>query len=269
MQHDIEHLVRQSIRGDEEALEQALLSVKDLIYNLSLRMLLFPEDAEDATQEILIRVVSRLSTFKGQSKFTTWVYRVASNYLLDVKGKKSREFAMDFQDYATFIDSGQSDEVRTARNHGELLLLEEEVKVSCTQGLLLCLDTSHRLVYILGDVLELSSEEGARVLSITPDNFRQQLARSRKKVRNFLQKKCGLVDSKNPCRCIRKIDFLAEQKLVKPSSLRFATLKQRSIDLLRAMTELQKETVIHRSNPDFDAPEIISQKIKKIVSHVR
>ena len=130
MSIDLERLVERSIQGDKTALEQLLSGIKGLVYNLSLKMLLFPEDSEDATQEILIRVVTRLNSFKGQSKFTTWVYRVASNYLITTKGKKSQEFNHDFQSYSTFIDTGQSTEVTTVTNQGEQLLLEEEVKVS-------------------------------------------------------------------------------------------------------------------------------------------
>ena len=103
-------------------------------------MLLFPEDAKDATQEILIRIVTRLSTYRCESQFKTWVYRIATNYLLNVKGKKSRVFAMPFEEYAQLIDQGQSNLVTYTQNEGELSLLEEEVKISCTQGLLLCLN---------------------------------------------------------------------------------------------------------------------------------
>lgn len=267
MKQDLEDLVEQAIAGDKPALEQVLLGVKDLVYNLSVKMLLFPEDAEDATQEILIKLMTRLSTFKGQSQFTTWVYRVASNYLLTVKGKKSGEFAMDFGDYADFIDSGQSDSVATATNEGELVMLEEEVKVSCTQGLLLCLDPSHRMTYLLGDILDFSSKEGARVLAVTPETFRQQLSRARKKIRNFLQQKCGLVNPSNPCRCHRKIDFLANQGLVNAATPRFARFKERSIELMQTISDLEKETAIYRSNPDFEAPESISKNLKNLLSN--
>ncbi len=269
MSQDIETMVVRATSGDEKALEHVLLHVKDLVYNLSLKMLLFPEDAEDATQEILIKLVTRLSTFKGQSQFTTWVYRVASNYLLTVKGKHARNFAMSFEDYAVFVDTGQSGTVIAARNEGELLLLEEEVKVSCTQGLLLCLDPSHRLAYILGDILEFSGKEGARALSISQETFRQQLARSRKKIRNFLQQKCGLVDPSNRCRCLRKADFLSKQGLINVGSPRFAKFKERSIDLMQTISDLEKETAIYRTNPDFEAPESITINLKNLLNNAR
>lgn len=267
MRQDLEHLVERAISGDKGALERVILDVKDLVYNLSLKMLLFPEDAEDATQEVLIKLVTRLSTFKGQSQFTTWVYRVTSNYLLTVKGKKSRDFAMSFEDYAVFIDTGQSEVLTTASNEGELLLLEEEVKVSCTQGLLLCLDPTHRLTYILGDILEFSGREGAKVLSISPETFRQQLGRSRKKIRNFLQQKCGLVNPANPCRCRRKVGFLSDQGLINGAELRFAKFKKRSIELMQTITDLEKETSIYRTNPDFEAPDSVMTNLKKLLQN--
>ena len=106
MDKRIEILVNNANSGDKNALELVVLEIKDLVYNLSLKMLLFPEDAQDATQEILIKIITHLSTFKGKSSFTTWVYRISTNYLLTLKGKKSREFIMNFDEYSDFIDSG-------------------------------------------------------------------------------------------------------------------------------------------------------------------
>ncbi len=268
MHVDLEQLVHEANKGDKLALEHVLLEVKDLVYNLSLKMLLFPEDAEDASQEILIRIVTRLSTFKGQCQFKTWVYKVSTNYLLTTRGRLSRTFAMKFEDYATFIDSGQSNEVKTSTNMGELRLLEEEVKVSCTQGLLLCLDPQHRMTYVLGEILEFNSHEAGAILAINADTFRQQLSRARKKIRNFLRSKCGLVNKENPCRCSRKIDFLTNQQLIDPNALRFARFQERSLDLMKGINLLEEEVAVYRSNPSFEAPEALMHKIKKTLANV-
>lgn len=258
-------LVEKANSGDRESLELVVIEIKDLIYNMSLKMLLFPEDAKDATQEILIRVVTHLSTFKNQSQFTTWVYRVATNYLINNKGKKSLEFAMPFDDYAKLIDTGQSEVVDYTTNLGELSLLEEEVKVSCTQGLLLCLNSEDRLVYILAEILEFNSIEGAEILNISSASFRQKLSRSRKKIRNFLKDKCGLANLKNPCRCNKKIDFLINQDVINPKNLRFAPFTNRSIDLVEQIGELEKAIAIYRSVSNLPAPEIILKTIKETI----
>jgi len=262
MKDNIKILVEKANSGDKNALEKVLIEIKDLVYNLSLKMLLFPEDAKDATQEVLIKVVTHLSTFSHKSQFKTWVYRVTTNYLLTQKGKRSKEFAMPFEDYADLIDLGQSNEVRYSKNEGELALLEEEVKVSCTQGLLLCLNEFDRMIYILSDILEFNSVEGSDILGITTENFRQILSRSRKKIRNFLNNKCGLANPKNPCRCKRKIDFLIKEKNVNPKDLRFAKFSNRSIDLIDQINHLEKSVAIYRSTPNFSAPETILKELR-------
>lgn len=266
MKVNLNKLVEKANSGDKNALELLITEIKDLVYNLSLKMLLFPEDAKDATQEILIKVITHLSTFKNKSQFKTWVYRVATNYLITQKGKRSKEFAMSFEDYADLIDLEQSSEVRYSKNEGELALLEEEVKVSCTQGLLLCLNEFDRMVYILSDILDFNGVEGSEILDISAENYRQILSRSRKKIRNFLKNKCGLANPNNACRCNKKIDFLIEQKIINPNNLRFAKFSNRSIDLVRQIRDLEKSIAIYRSTPNFPAPETILKEIKSTLN---
>ena len=76
-QMETQKLVRLAAEGDKGALEQLLTGVQDLAFNLSLRMLGTIHDAEDASQEILIRVMTNLASFRGESAFTTWVFRIA------------------------------------------------------------------------------------------------------------------------------------------------------------------------------------------------
>ncbi|NHF58002.1 RNA polymerase sigma factor [Flavobacteriaceae bacterium TP-CH-4] len=261
----LEILVENANRGDKKSLERVIVGIKDMVYNLSLRMLLFPEDAEDATQEILVKIVTHLSMFRNQSKFKTWVYRIATNYLLTIKGKKNREFAMDFEAYGKLIDTGHSETIAYTQNKGEQRLLEEEVKISCTHGMLQCLNESGRLVYILGEILEFNSIEGGEILGITPENFRKQLSRARSKLRNFLQSKCGLANADNPCRCHRKIDHLISEKLVLPEKLRFAYQKKRSLDLMKTIDTLERSAAIFRSTPQFATPENVVRKIRETI----
>ena len=266
MKEPIENLIKNANLDDNKSLELVVLRIKDYVYNLSLKMLLYPEDAEDATQEILIKVITHLNTFNYKSKFTTWVYRVAINYLLTYKNQKYLRPTMSFDDYDRLIDNGQSNIIQYSKNEGELALLEEEVKVSCTHGLLLCLNPTDRMVYILSEILEFNSIQGADIMTITPDNFRKKLSRSRTKIRNFLNNKCGLSNPKNPCRCHKKIDFLINEKIITPKDLRFSMFSQRSIDLVSGLNELEKSIAIYRSVPQFEAPVAIFNNIKRMLA---
>jgi len=268
MKDNLEILVKKACLGDKYALELVIANIQDLVYNLSLKMLLFPEDAKDATQEILIKVVTHLSTFKHESKFKTWVYRVATNYLLTIKSIKSKEPVISFEEYATLIDTGQSDTFSYTNNEGLLSLLEEEVKISCIHGLLLCLNKTLRIVYILGEILELNSLEGAEILDITPENFRKQLSRSRVKIRNFLNSKCGITNPKNSCRCTKKIDFLISEKKINPNNLQFAQHNRKSIALVSKIESLNDSVSLYKSVPNIKTPEVVIQKIRKVINIV-
>lgn len=77
--------IASATKGDAKALEQVVLEVKDEIYNLSLRMLGSVSDAQDASQDIIMKVITNLSSFREESNFHTWVYRISANYLFDYR----------------------------------------------------------------------------------------------------------------------------------------------------------------------------------------
>ena len=96
-------LIGQATAGDKAALETVLSGVQDLVFNLSLRMLGTFHDAEDASQDILLKVMTRLSSFKGESAFTTWVFRIALNHLKDYKKHMFAQFPLSFEFYGDDI----------------------------------------------------------------------------------------------------------------------------------------------------------------------
>ena len=85
-----ETIIKQAVEKNMDAQEQVVRSVSDLVYNLSLRMLGNIADAQDASQEICLRILDKLSTFRFESEFSTWVYRLSVNYLLREREKRSR-----------------------------------------------------------------------------------------------------------------------------------------------------------------------------------
>ena len=113
--------------------------------------------------------------------------------------------SIDFASYGAALDATPDLELadlKVTSAEAELLVTEE--MLSCTSGMLLCLDREQRLTFILGAIFEVSDTVAAEVLEITPDNFRQRLARVRRDLRNFMNDKCGLVNQANPCRCAKK-----------------------------------------------------------------
>jgi len=80
-----EILINSAVDGDRKSLEELILRHQAWIYNVAIRMVFYPDEAQDVTQEILIKIVTKLSTFKGNSSFRTWVYRIVVNHVLNMK----------------------------------------------------------------------------------------------------------------------------------------------------------------------------------------
>lgn len=198
----LEDLARRAIAGDRSAVEQLVRSLERDVYWLALRMLWNREDAQDAAQEILVRVVTRLSSFDFLSRLKTWVYRVAVNYLLDVKKSAVERMNLSFERFGADLHEGLAD---TGPPAHEMSVLVEEVKIGCTLAMLQCLDRSHRLAYILGEILDLPGPEAAAALGVDPAVLRKRLERARSEVLAFTHTYCGLASDAAACRCNRRV----------------------------------------------------------------
>jgi RNA polymerase sigma factor (sigma-70 family) len=200
----LDRLARRAAEGDRVALSELVREIQHPMYRLALRFLGNPDDAQDACQEILIRIITRLGTFEGRSKFSTWAYTVAVRSLLRTRKRLYESAVQGAEQYAAALDAGLAEEDPTLEE-AEYRLLSEEVRISCTYGMLLCLPRAQRAAYLLADVLGVRDAEGAEILDCTREAFRQRVSRARRTVRFVIDNRCGLVDPANPCRCGRQI----------------------------------------------------------------
>ena len=97
-------LVEQAKNGDRVALEKLVLRHQAWIYNIAVRMVFQPQDAEEVTQEVLVKVITKLSTFKGESKFRTWLYRIAANHVLNMRRRGLEAQRLTFAKYGAAIE---------------------------------------------------------------------------------------------------------------------------------------------------------------------
>jgi RNA polymerase sigma factor (sigma-70 family) len=216
-------LVIRARSGDRDALEALIRWHQPWIFNIALRMLAHPQDAEDATQEILLKTITRLSSFEQRSSFRTWVYRIVVNHVLNMKRGRHEPDALTFACYGHGLDATPDLDLPDERTVPvDVRLLVDEARISCTSGMLLCLDREQRLVYILAEIFSVTDAVGADLLEISADNFRQRLTRARRDLHSFMNEKCGLVDRQNPCRCARKTKGFISAGYVDPQRLLFA-----------------------------------------------
>lgn len=247
-------LVTDAQAGDGAAIEEVVRAIQDDVFDLALRMLGDADDARDASQEVLVRIVTKLGTFRGESTFRTWVYRVAANALLNFGEMRRKEIS--FEQAGAQLDAAiayGADGPSPADPAHEALV--NEVKLICVHGMLLCLDRAHRLAYILGEVLALSGEDAARVLEISPEAFRKRLSRAREEMEPALRARCGLVDPANTCRCRKLVPAALATGMVVPNRLALKLLPAREVDRLQVDVErLRAAAEVFRSLPKYSSP---------------
>lgn len=254
-----ESLVTLAQRGDMTALDALVRRHQSWVFNLALRMVWRREVAEDAAQEILIKAVTHLGSFEARSKFSTWLHRIAVNHLLNVRKSEMEEKAM------TFTDLGESLDAVVDEEHPHSTLLVEEVRLGCITAMLMCLDRRQRLAFILGEVMGGDSETAALALDVTPANFRQLLSRTRRDLYQFMNGKCGLVNTANPCRCARKTSGFMRNGWLDPDNMQFT--KDRVRDAVKASPESLREldgidrqhALLYREQPLLAGPDIATR----------
>lgn len=268
-----ESLVKQAQEGSRQALEQLVKRHQGWIYNIAIRMVWYAHDAEDVTQEILIKMITKISTFKGDSRFRTWLYRILTNHVIDMKRRKAEESELTFSAYEKMLAEIEDRSIPDETAMGvEKPLLVEEAKIGCTVGMLLCLDRRQRLVFILGGVFGAPAKVAADIMEISQANFRQILSRARRDLYNFIQNQCGHVNEHGRCHCHRKAWAFIEGGTVEPANLRFAPEHLRSVREVALASYETLEDAAHQqcatmfANHPFVDPPDATATLEQILS---
>ncbi|MEO1254433.1 MAG: RNA polymerase sigma factor [Bacteroidota bacterium] len=217
---DDRSLIKKAVGGSKESLEKLLKKHQPFIFNIAWKMVQNPNDAQDITQEVLIKVTTKLAQFKGESQFRTWLYRIVANHFLRMKKIGREEVITDFQTFGNVLDTFENVEL-TELEQREREAEIKEMNLACMSGMLLCLTRDQRMVYILGELFNADHSVGSEILGISKQNFRVRLSRARKDLFHFMNNKCGLVNKANPCRCYKKVTVLMENKRIDSKNLLF------------------------------------------------
>ncbi len=259
MSVELEALRKQALTGDQDALNELVSRLLGDIYRLAVRMVWDVSDAEDATQEILIKVVTKLDSFDGRSSLKTWVYRIGVNHLLD--RRRGAFETLSFDVLAADLRDGLADP--KPEFQPELTALANDVRATCTGAMLLCLDRSHRVAYVLGDILELPGPMAAEIVGVSTPTFRKRLSRARSEIRTFMSENCGLTDAAAECHCSRRVNRAVELGRIHPRP------SGKSNEMGEVMAEiqlLQSVEAVMRSSLDQDVPEVILDRWRSVLA---
>jgi RNA polymerase sigma factor (sigma-70 family) len=267
---EVTQLAVRAQSGDAQALEELCRRLHAPMYRLALRFSGHPVDAQDATQEIMIRLVTHLSSFEGRSRFTTWAYTVATRQLVRTAQRPTEASVLGPVEFVEFLDRNRAVDSWDASDEVVYAELCADVRLSCTYGMLLCLNREQRLAYLMGDLLGFTDRDAAEICDTTPPAFRQRLARARHTMRELMGGHCGLVRASNPCRCNRLVGASINHGLLDPKNPRWArhagvTLPIATETLQQAANELDLAVAVaevYKSDPAFAAPAELWDALK-------
>ena len=261
-------LIKATLSGDKVAFNQLVEKHYSFTFNVCLKMLYSHQDAEDVNQEIWIKTITRLKNFHFKSAFTTWLYRIAVNHILDLKKKSvETEITKGFDGYSENLASIQNQEL----NSEEKVILKdavEEAKISCMSGMLMCLDREQRLIYVMGDIFKIDHKTGSKIFEVSIDNYRQKLSRARKDLFNFMNNNCSLVNKNNPCTCSKKTKGFIKRGYVNSESLEFnkgfsETIFEKLVEKSDKLDSINEEyhTRLFQNHPFEERPTTILEEI--------
>ena len=268
-----EELISAALNGDKNNLEELILRHQGWIFNICLRMAGNPDDAADLTQEILIKVITALGSFEQKSSFRTWLYCIVKNNVINWEIKKSKLKITSFLQFGETLDNAPNIEISDNDYFAaDKELIISETKFRCMTGMLLCLNKKQRLVFILGELFDVTDTIGSEIMEVSKDNFRAQLSRAKAQLYNFMNEKCGLENKNNPCRCAKKTKAFIDAGIVNPHNLKFSVKHQKTIEEMAGPSQRKMEALLHenykllfRQHPYLQSPDFVND-LRKILS---
>ncbi|MCI9343832.1 MAG: RNA polymerase sigma factor [Lachnospiraceae bacterium] len=257
-------LVHKATEGDKKALETLVADVQDIVFNLSLRMLGTFADAEDAAQDILLKMITHLSSFKGGSAFTTWVFSIAVNHLKNYKKHMFARYPLSFEYYGDDIENGKIQDVPDLTQNVEKDILAEELKMSCTNVMLQCLDAESRCIFILGTMFKIDSRIAGDILGMTPEAYRQRLSRVRKKMAEFLGQYCGEYGN-GRCKCRDRVNYAIQSHRLNPLGLDYVAAAEIPVETMLDVKNAMEDIDDLSQDFSFCKPYQSSERTKHLI----
>ena len=177
---DEKALIGQILAGDKDAFAQLVQTYQKPVYNLCLRMVSNPSDAEDLAQEAFVKAWRGLRFYKHEAAFSTWLYRLTSNVCIDFLRKQKRQNTISLTD-----EDEQELEIPDAEPMPEELLLHREKQQAVSEAMAQ-LEEEYRLALTLRVVDDLTYEQIAEVLGIKVGTVKSRIARAREQLRKNL-----------------------------------------------------------------------------------
>lgn len=186
-------LVRRLQQRDERAFQEMVRLYQHKVFNLVFRMLGNREEAEDVAQEVFVTVFKAIDSFRGDSKLSTWIYRIAANQCknrIKYLGRRSYQQTGQLEDHEAQIQAAQPSLLQPHTDGPEQVLAGRQMESLLSQGIAL-LEEEHRTLLVLRDVEELSYQEIASITGLPEGTVKSRIHRARMALKEHLAKHLG------------------------------------------------------------------------------
>ena len=183
------NLIKKAQKGDSAAFEKLVSTHEGFVYNLALRTLRSPHDAEDAAQEVFIKAWTSLGSFRGDSKFSVWLYRITGNVCTDMLRRRKDSVSLTLEDEG---DDKELEIVDSSPTPHEAL--EKKERSAALQRALDALPEDYRKAVVLREVGGMSYVEISSALKIDLGTVKSRIFRARKKLCEILSEDGNFLD---------------------------------------------------------------------------
>ncbi len=234
------------------------------VYRLALAMTANTHDAEDITQEAFFRAFRSYDSFRQDSSFFTWIYRITMNVANDHLKYRNK---LPIHTYTEDMGYALENVIDTnPANNPETEILARQVRIKCLHALTECLQENERKVFCLAITLGLPHKHVADILECSVASVKTTLHRAKKRWFGYMETKCQFINKSNPCNCKQFVRFAVKNGMTTENSLRdprhsiFLKAKDEVISL-RTMRDFYEDLYHDKADQNFSAR--IREGIKK------
>lgn len=186
------HLLDKAKKGDIEAFEQLIAAYQKKVFNIALRMIGNYDDASELAQEVFIRIFKSLKSFKEESQFSTWIYKIATNVCLDELRKRKNKNLVSLDEDIKYDDSEIKRQVEDNRPTPDVTAEKNEIRRIVHEAIG-ALSDDYKTVIIMRDIQGFSYEEIAKIIKCPEGTVKSRINRARQALREILSKKRELL----------------------------------------------------------------------------
>ncbi|MCX7921299.1 MAG: sigma-70 family RNA polymerase sigma factor [Clostridia bacterium] len=188
------YLLLKSKNGDIEAFEELIEAYQRKVFNMALRMIGNHDDASELAQEVFIRVYKSIKSFKEESSFSTWIYRITSNVCLDELRRRKNKKVISLDEDIKAEDGDIKRQVEDDKPTPDMVVENKEMRKAVNDAIN-TLSADHRMVVVMRDIQGLSYDEIAKVLKCPEGTVKSRINRARQELKQILKSKRELFNS--------------------------------------------------------------------------